>query len=352
MGGPILVASNTPTLAEFIREHWEKPTDELVAIIARHHPAASSAEIIAEPRTMSAAARIAVALGAAYRAGEWWRCRCPVHGSTTSTLALRDRPGGLIVYCHAGCRRDDIVAALDRLGPLAYDIGDADPIEIERDHSAGDRDRQHRIAVALDFWRHETIDPHSTVVERHWRARWLEPPLPPTIRASRSWLRHPEGGNRPAMIALVQHVDHGPVAIHRTYLAIDGSAKASFRSPRLSLGPIGGGAVRLAPAGEKLVVGEGIESAASAMQMAGIPGWAALCAEGIARLILPPLPLATEVIIAADNDANGTGQRAACAAAQCWLAEGRRVRIATPPIPGSDWNDVLRQDKEGSNAGA
>ena len=52
------------------------------------------------------------------------------------------------------------------------------------------------------------------------------------------------------MVALVEHVELGPVAIHRTWLQTDGAAKASFRNPRLSLGPIGGGAVRLAAARE------------------------------------------------------------------------------------------------------
>jgi hypothetical protein len=47
---PALVPLGIPTLAELIREHWEKPTGELVTIIARHHPAATSAEIIAELR--------------------------------------------------------------------------------------------------------------------------------------------------------------------------------------------------------------------------------------------------------------------------------------------------------------
>ena len=39
------------------------------------------------------AAEIAAALGGARRAGQWWRCVCPVHGSRTGrslTLALRD----------------------------------------------------------------------------------------------------------------------------------------------------------------------------------------------------------------------------------------------------------------------
>ena len=105
------------------------------------------------------------------------------------------------------------------------------------------------------------------------------------------------------MVALVEHVEHGPVAIHRTWLQTDGAAKASFRNPRLSLGPVGGGAVRLAAAREDvpLIIAEGIETAASVMLAMGWPGWAALSAGGIERLILPPLPLAATVIIAADQ---------------------------------------------------
>ena len=59
--------------------------------------------------------------------------------------------------------------------------------------------------------------------------------------------------------------------IHRTWLQPDGLAKASFREPRLSLGPIGGGAVRLAPPGERLLVGEGIETTASGMAATRLP---------------------------------------------------------------------------------
>ncbi len=53
---PAPVASWTPTLAELIREHWEKPTGELCTLIARHRPAATSAEIGAELRKQAAAA--------------------------------------------------------------------------------------------------------------------------------------------------------------------------------------------------------------------------------------------------------------------------------------------------------
>jgi putative DNA primase/helicase len=300
------------------------------------------------------AADIARALGGSYRAGSWWRCRCPVHQSSGATLALRDGPR-LIAHCHAGCRRDDILVELHRLN-LLDGKGEAippDPAQIERDRAAQERSRQQRIAAAIDFWKHETADPHGTTVERYWLSRGLALPIPPTIRASRSWLRHPAGGTRPAMIALVQHVDHGSVAIHRTWLQTDGAAKASFRSPRLSLGPVGGGAVRLAHANEwqPLAVAEGIETAASVLTATGYPTWAAISAGGIERLILPPLPAASLVIIAADNDRNGVGERAARAAAERWLVEGRRVRIALPPMPGTDWNDVLlNRDVEAADA--
>lgn len=47
--------SNTPPLAELIAEHWARPTDELCTIIARHHPTATTAEIVAELRRQAEA---------------------------------------------------------------------------------------------------------------------------------------------------------------------------------------------------------------------------------------------------------------------------------------------------------
>jgi putative DNA primase/helicase len=290
---------------------------------------------------------IAVALGGSYTFGDWWRCRCPVHNSSGPTLAIRNTSSGPIFRCHAGCSRGAIEYELERLGLLDPDReqpGVDDPVETERRRAEDERRRQKRTAAALDLWNNETVDPRGSVIERYWASRGLSPlSIPPTIRASRSWLRHPENGIRPAMVALVEHVDRRLVAIHRTYLAIDGSCKAAFRSPRLSLGPVGGAAIRLADASEHepLIIGEGIETVASVMVATGLPGWAALSAGGIERLMLPMLPLAATVIIAADHDLNGLGERAARSVARQWLAQGRRVRIALPPVAGSDWNDVL-----------
>jgi phage/plasmid primase-like uncharacterized protein len=144
------------------------------------------------------------------------------------------------------------------------------------------------------------------------------------------------------MIGLVQHALDGEVAIHRTFLRPDGSAKANVEPDKASLGPVSGGAVRLAPAqpNQWLVVAEGIETTLSVMLACGLPGWAALSASGISKLLLPASE--SKVLICSDVDANGVGQRAANAAAERFLAEGRKVRVALAPAVGVDFNDLLR----------
>jgi putative DNA primase/helicase len=149
----------------------------------------------------------------------------------------------------------------------------------------------------------------------------------------------PSGARRPQMIGAVQHVERpGIVAVHRTFLAVDGYGKATVEPQRMILGGARGGAVRLARAGDILMVAEGIETALSAMQATGMPAWAALSTSGMTALVLPET--VRTVVILADHDE--AGRAAALAAAQRWLGEGRRVRIATPPRAGSDFNDMLR----------
>ena len=87
-----------------------------------------------------------------------------------------------------------------------------------------------------------------------------------------------------------------------------------------------------------MVIGEGIETAASAALLTGFPAWAAISAGNLAKgLALPPE--ARRVVIAADADA--PGQDAARHAWLRWRAEGRDVQIATPNFVG-DFNDLLR----------
>ena len=136
--------------------------------------------------------------------------------------------------------------------------------------------------------------------------------------------------------------DREVVGVHRTFLTANGSSKAPISRVRMMLGKCAGGAVRLATVTAELVVGEGVESSLSVQAATGRPAWAALSAGGIEALVLPDLPLALEIVIAADHDE--VGLRAAYAAAEKWTQEGRTVRIAVPPQPGADFNDMAAEE--------
>lgn len=296
---------------------------------------------------MTAAEKIAGALGGLHHSGHWSRCRCPVHGSAGASLALRDGDRGLIVHCHAGCPPSDILVELRRRGLLGDTDGAIAPPEpaAEQGRSEAEAaDRRRRINLARDMWQ-SALPVSGTVADRYLRSRDIEIPLPPSIRfigmhTPYAW-HAPSGDRRPVMVAAVEHVDHGLVAVTRTFLALDGSGKASLAPPRLFTGPVAGGAVRLAAIrpSDWLAVGEGVETVLSVMQACKLPGWAALSANGLESLLLPPE--AQMVLIAADNDMNGTGQRSALVAAARFRSEGRRVKVIAPPLPDTDWNDVL-----------
>jgi phage/plasmid primase-like uncharacterized protein len=125
--------------------------------------------------------------------------------------------------------------------------------------------------------------------------------------------------------------------VHRTFITVDGSGKAPVGQAKMMLGPCAGGAVRLAPAAEELILAEGIETALSVLQANRKPTWACLSVSGLKAVILPPE--VKTVTIAADGDK--PGDKAAEEAASRLYREGREVRIARPPH-GYDFNDLLR----------
>jgi putative DNA primase/helicase len=292
---------------------------------------------------MTPAEKIAAALDGR-REGRGWRCRCPVHGGR-SLLIQHGREGRLLVRCWAGCAGRDVLAELRRRGLLDGEEGDfnARPGDAQtaRNHDADARQRLRKIALAIDIWG-ASYPAAGTVVEGYLRSRGITLPPPTTLRyhpMHGCYGSHPSGSRRPQMVALVEHVEYGPVAVSRCFLTADGRGKASLDPPRLFTGPVSGAAVRLSPAAAILMIGEGVETCLAAMQATAMPVWAALSTSGLIALTLPPV--VRQVIILADNDRSGAGERAAYAAADRWLAEGRAVRIALPPEPGTDFNDML-----------
>src|SRR5215831_1078095 len=156
------------------------------------------------------------------------------------------------------------------------------------DPAAVEADRQRRIRLARDIWAQARPSP-GTVVETYLRGRAISIPIPPTIRflpigdlyARHAW----SGDRRPVTVAAVGHVEHGIVAVHRTWLRTDGSGKATLNPQRVTTGPVGGGAARLGRlrSDMPLVVAEGIETALAAAELTGCPAWSALSAVGLEK---------------------------------------------------------------------
>lgn len=255
------------------------------------------------------------------KSGAGWMARCPAHEDGTPSLSIGDADGRVLVYCHAGCSQERVLAVLRERRVWSGQAVFRRPPPLRVEHKPSD--------AAAALWR-ASHQARRTLVETYLGSRGLGLPATGALRFHHS-LRHPGGERWPAMVALVREG-----AIHRTYLARDGSGKAPVEPSRMMLGPCRGGAVRLAPAGATLMVGEGIETCLAAMQATGLPAWAALSSSFLRALDLPDVVRA--VIVLADGD--DPGEAAARHAAQRWRDEGRRVRIARPPR-GMDFNDML-----------
>ena len=240
-------------------------------------------------------------------AGAGWMTRCPAHDDRSPSLAITDRGDGIpLLYCHAGCTQDAVIAALRQRGSWKNNGHRQDKMLHPRLRRAGndqpDRGHNKRIEPALRIWQ-STTSAVGTPVETYMEARGIGIALPPTVRFH-AGLKHATGGIWPAMVALVTRgTDDATLAAHRTFLARDGAGKASVVPQKMMLGPCRGGAVRLGSPGDVLMVGEGIETCLAAMQATGRPAWAALSTSGLRALDLPHE--ARQVIVLADGDDPG-----------------------------------------------
>jgi hypothetical protein len=279
---------------------------------------------------MTTARDLAARLGL-HRAGRDWRGTCPSCGYRDTLILAIGRTGAPVAWC-ASCQDRDAMRALVRghgaiaAAPIVAD----DTTRREREGRARER------AVAI--WR-GAVPAAGTPGDVYLIGRGL------TGLAASLALRypadtpHPDRGRYPALIALVSNATGAPLAIHRTYLRRDGTGKANLEPQRATLGPMWGGAVRLDAIAPELVIGEGLETSASAGRLIGLPAWAAISASNLARGVVLPREVRCVVIAA---DADDAGRDAARAAWFRWRAEERNVRVLIPGACGSDCNDILR----------
>jgi putative DNA primase/helicase len=266
------------------------------------------------------------------RNGNGWLvcCPCPNHGQgrgdrSPSLSVANGDDGRLLLRCFAGCEFLDVLDELEHRGLVDDERYEPrEQLVRETPHEPN--------ADAVTIWRAALPLPY-TIAAEYLKRRGIAL-QPPSLRCRL---------DRLAMIAAVQAPDGKIIAIQQTRLTREG-AKASDQ-PRMTLGSLGAGAVRLGPAGKVLGIAEGVETALSAMQLTDVTVWASL---GSARLHRVELPAEVkEVHIFVDNDE--PGRLAARRAADVHTSVGRKVYLRSPPDHCGDYNDFLNfhADRDG-----
>lgn len=205
---------------------------------------------------------------------------------------------------------------------------------------AANEDAKRRQDYALRIWR-EAQPATGTLVETYLRHRGLTGDIPLTLRYGQGLKYERSGLTLPAQVAAVQAPDRRVIAVHRTFLRLDGRGKAQVEKPKMALGSLGNGAVRLGHARPALGIAEGIETALSASQIFYIPVWAALSVGRLPSIWLPPDVIEVQVF----GDNGERGREGAEKARQAFNEQGRRVVLRFPPAGFGDWNDFLRGQK-------
>lgn len=269
---------------------------------------------------------IAIKLGGAAKSGDGWMCRCPAHADNNASLFIWDAGGKVCNFCHAHCDAETVNQFFQQQNWLTV---------LERHKHSYEVKVIEPSKFALEIW-DKSIPALGTPVELYLSNRGFDGEIPETIRYQR--LKHPDGGEYDCMVSAVMHYPSPEVyAVHRTFLQ-DGS-KAPIERVKMMLGPVKGGAIRLAEYTDKLGICEGIETGLTCMQHFGLPVWAAMSAGGMENLVVPHG--VQHVIIFADNDENGTGEKSAIKTAHRLHRSGHVVEVRMPPEKGMDYNDYF-----------
>ena len=261
--------------------------------------------------------------------------------------------GVLAMIVHAGAARDlgEAARMLEARGALPV----RETLRESHNRAVADaKAKAARTAAAVALWRAGKPLAETAAEIYLRRARAIGAPLK---AASLRFLPDapftpyaPDHRRYPAIIAAVVNAAGRFIGAHVTYLRRDGSGKAEVSPCRKMVGTVGGGYVRLMP-GNRLVVGEGLESTLSAWEAAvaalggsggDLGAVAALSAGGVAGLVWPPET--TALIIAPDRDASGTGEQAAHDLARRASDRGLLVGFLYPPDGYGDWNDAAWKD--------
>jgi len=155
--------------------------------------------------------------------------------------------------------------------------------------------------------------------------------------------------NMPAMLARISSREGKLAAIHRTYLFEKDGVYIKNKKITKPSREWSGGAIRLFSTKDdpRLIVAEGIETALSVRahihRLHGdwLPCWSLVSANNLEKAAIPEH--IKHIMVAGDNDASYTGQKAAFILAnRLTVHDKRRTTVVLPNAPHCDFNDSLR----------
>jgi putative DNA primase/helicase len=262
-------------------------------------------------------------------------CPGPGHSRRDRSLSVKPTANGVLVFSHAG---DDWRECRDyvyqRLGLPSCSPGWQPRLTVKWAEPAPEQWRTERPKA---IWA-EGQDPRGTVAEAYLAARKLH--LPSELCGS--VLRfHPACPWRddesdqvaftPCMLAAFRSIkDDRITAITRIRLD---KPERWPKVQRRMLGVVAGSAIKLDPAGERLAVAEGVESALAARQLGFSPVWALGSAKSFA-----PVDGVERLVILGEHDE--PSRKAANACSELWIENGREVLFALPASGFGDFNDL------------
>jgi putative DNA primase/helicase len=282
------------------------------------------------------------------------RCHCPAHDDKRPSLQVTQSGDKALVICRAGCAQGDIINALRARGLW----GNVTPIgeKQQKRKKDSERFRDEQREKYQSFMRGVALLRDATAEGRkrptaYLKRRGLNRVPPAAMLLSAEAAGRLSGKRYPAMVLTITD-GNALLGTQLTWLSRDATEKLHLKDndPRRTFGSAKGGYAICGPAdpAKPLIIGEGVENTLAAMQLSGCECGIAGINAGNMPNVQPPK--CKEVIIAADNDEPGQdnktpGQRAARALAERLAFEGVKVRIVLPPQQGTDWNNVLLDDR-------
>jgi predicted P-loop ATPase len=289
---------------------------------------------------------IAEALGGKPNGNGGYTCQCPVpgHRDKTPSFSISEGTNGRPVFhCFGGCSQDDIIAELQqrKLWPDWSEQPEPKPKQNKQKAAPN-------VEWARAGWnRSRDIDPAKP--HPYFLSRGIDTTqfqfLHYTLRIDPD-AKVEKGGvaSGPAVIAAVTDNTGNIVAVQRTFLKTDQSAKRGVDPERKSLGAVKGNAIRFgSPRTSTVMIAEGAEDAmtARAAMEFRYAAWASAGVNALKDIALPDD--VKEVILLADNDRPGSpASKSSVEAAWKFRAAGKKVRIAWPPENVKDFNDLVK----------